>query len=269
MKLDSIMKAYKGMLFESTILSEEMLMENRLEWIKKNTPALDTSHDPHGEHKDTADIVDHFAEKGDPTKKKVHTQYLVALYKNKALRQEDAYRAHSTLSDFEAYKNKLSPDDKQLTVKRYPNLATINDKVAPFIGTGSTNAEAAKIAQSKEYDSPEHEKVWEDDKIKIYRLNDKDTSQKLYGKSNDKNPGVFPTDWCTATQQDEHNMFDHYSKQGPIHVIHRKSDGAVFQYHQAADQFMDKDDKEISSGDFESFKDSLHKAWDEKPELLK
>lgn len=250
------------------MLNEDILLEDRLQYLKDNTKTLSTDHDDKAKHKTTADIVQHFADHGDPTKNKQHTQFAISMYRNKTLKQEDAPRLKDALTEFDKHKAKLKPEEKQLTVKNYPTTKSIEDKIAPHLGSATTNKE--KTTQTKEnLDIPgKHELKYEDKSIKIFHLKDKETSQKLYGKSNDSKPGAMPTSWCTATQSGEHNMFNHYHKEGAIHVIHRKADGAVFQMHPESNSFMDRKDDPISPEDFKSIAPSLHKAWKEKPELV-
>ena len=242
------------------MLNEDILLEDRLQYLKDNTKTLSTDHDTTGTHKSTADIVQHFADHGDPTTNKQHTQYAVGLYRNKAIRQEDAPRLKSALTSFDRYKGKLKPEEKQLTTKNYPSIASIEDKVAPHEGTMASKKEAQKTL-----DQPGHKLLHEDKDIAIYHLSDKEASKNLYGGGHQR--GGTGTSWCTAARSDN-NMFDHYHKQGPIHVIHRKSDGAVFQMHPESNQFMDHKDNPISDDDYKSIQPALHKAWMAKPELI-
>lgn len=254
LEIDSAAIAY-------VMLNESILLEDRLQYLKDNTKPLDTSHDQMAQHKTTADIIDHFATHADPSKNKVHTQFIVGLYKNKKIRQEDAPRIKDVLTNFDKYKNKLAPEEKQLNLKTYPTLSALEDKIHPHIGTV-----VSKNAAQTELNQPGHELKYEDDNIKVFKLTSKEASQNLYGGGHQR--GGMGTSWCTAARSDN-CMFDHYSKpDSPLHVVHRKSDGAVFQYHTNSNQFMDAADNEISKEDFMSIAPSLHKAWKEKPELL-
>ena len=242
------------------MLSENILLEDRLDFLKTNTKTLDTSHDTTGEHKNTADIVQHFADHGDPTKNKIHTQYAIGLYRSKAIRQEDASRLKSALTDFDKYKGKLKPEDKQLTTKNYPNIASIEDKIAPHLGTMTSKKEAEKTLEQ-----PGHKLVHDDKDISIYHLTDAEASKNLYGGGHQR--GGTGTSWCTAARSGD-NMFDRYAKQGKIHVIHRKSDGAVFQMHPNSGSLMDHKDNPITPEDFKSISPALHDAWKKNPALL-
>ena len=242
------------------LMNEDLLLEDRLDYLKQNTKTLPTDHDPLGKHKDTPSIVQHLADNADPSKNKAHTQYAVGLYRSKALKQEDAPRLKSALENFDKYKGKLSPEDKQLTTKNYPTVSHIEDKIAPHLGTMTSKKQAEKTL-----DQPGHKLVHEDKDIAIYHLTAKEPSQNLYGGGHAK--GGTGTSWCTAARSDN-CMFDQYHKQGKIHVIHRKSDGAVFQMHPESNSFMDAKDNPISHEDFKSIAPALHKAWKEKPELV-
>ena len=243
------------------MMNESILLEDRIDYLKQNTPKLDISHDSTAEHKDTPSIIQHLADSADPSKKKVYTNYLVGLYKNKAIRQDDAPYAHETLSNFDKYKSKLPEADRNISIKQYPNLSDIADKVAPHVGTL-----ASKKSGEREFNQPGHDLKYEDDKIKIYHLASKEASQNLYGGGSER--GGTGTNWCTAARSKD-CRYEPYRERGEMHVVHRKSDGAVFQYHPAGNEFMDAKNNQISHEDFGTIADSLHKAWDKHPELAK
>jgi hypothetical protein len=262
---DSISKAYLNMLVEE-YLSEEMLMEDRLDRIKTDNKFLDTSHDPYAIHRDPESIIDHLAEHGDPSTNKIHTQYLVGLYKRKAIRQDDVQKINGVLRQFDTYKQFLQPTEKQLTVKGYPNIASIEDKIAPHIGKATSVKDAREKLRTNPLDMEGHRQVWADNNISAYNVTDKEVSRKLYANEKSKRPGAFPTNWCTA-REDEKNMYDDYKKDGDLIAIHHK-DGSVYQYFVNGGEFKDRNNKDISDDDWNKLKDSVHKMWDEKPELL-
>jgi hypothetical protein len=242
------------------MMNESILTEDRIDYLKKNTPKLDISHDTTADHKDTPSIIQHLADNGDPTKKKVYTNYLVNLYKAKGMKQEDAYKAHEALTNFDKYKHKLPESDRNIAVKNYPSISSIADKVAPHVGTVASKKEA-----QKNLDQPGHELKYDDDHIKIYHLSKEEPSKALYGGGSTR--GGTGTDWCTAARSDN-CMFNRYHKEGPLFVVHRKTDGNVFQFHANSNSFMDAKDNQISHEDFGSIADSLHKAWDKHPEMV-
>lgn len=264
---DNFAKAYMSMLTEQTeYLSEDMLMENRIDWLKNNVKPINTSHDSFAAHRDTPAIIDFLADKADPSKKKVHTQHLIKMYHNGAFRQEDAPRVRDALSNFDKYKSKL-PEDKR-NINQYTRVSDIESAVAPHIGTATTKSEERDQLKSNLNIPDKHELKYDDSNISVYHLTDEETSQKLYGSKTAKTPGAFPTEWCTAWQQPRVCQLNTYHKRGNLFVVHRKSDGAVFQYHPKTNSFMDASDNEIGPSDFDSIKSSLHKAWAQDRSLL-
>ena len=79
------------------------------------------------------------------------------------------------------------------------------------------------------------EKVYEDGEWVVYIPHTYEASRKIGGD----------TSWCTASSDDRY--FNMYTKEGPLYVNIRKSDGAKFQFHFPTGQFMDSKDKKIKS----------------------
>ena len=79
------------------------------------------------------------------------------------------------------------------------------------------------------------EKVYEDADWMVYIPHTYEASRKIGGD----------TSWCTASSDDRY--FNMYTKDGPLYVNIRKSDGAKFQFHFQSRQFMDSNDNEIKS----------------------
>lgn len=266
------MKTFHTHLLETfaVLVPNFMLLENRIEFLKKTYPTLDTEHDSHGEHKDAGAIIQHFADKADPTRNKAHTQWIVGQYAKKNIRQEDAPRINTALSNFEKHKNKLSPEQKQISNKTYPSVSHLEDVVAPHLGTASTKKEAASV-----FDTTGTSLKYEDEHVAIHRLHTKEGA---------KNAGKG-TDWCTANEDDDHNMFDHYNDKskypgGDIYtVIDKKNKNTSdnpkyrgqarkYQFHSASNQFMNERDDPISKEEFESIKPSFHAAITKHPEMV-
>ena len=78
------------------------------------------------------------------------------------------------------------------------------------------------------------EKVYEDREWVVYIPHTYEASRKIGGD----------TSWCTASSDDRY--FNMYTKEGPLYVNIRKSDGAKFQFHFPTRQFMDINDEEVS-----------------------
>ena len=78
------------------------------------------------------------------------------------------------------------------------------------------------------------EKVYEDAEWVVYIPHTYEASRKIGGDTN----------WCTASSDSYY--FNMYTKDGPLYVNIRKSDGAKFQFHFPTGQFMDINDEEVS-----------------------
>ena len=78
------------------------------------------------------------------------------------------------------------------------------------------------------------EKVYEDDEWVVYVPHSHAAARR----------GGAGTRWCTASENGYY--YNMYSKQGPLYINIRKSDGAKFQFHFESDQFMDADDDPVS-----------------------
>jgi hypothetical protein len=257
--------------FKSLTESEiALLVESRVEFLKNQLSGkLSTEHDMQAEHHDSGAIIDHFAEKADPTKNKMYTQYIVGhLYKNKLVRQEDAGRIHGILTGFE--QNKRTIPEKQVNAKTYPRLSDLNDAVNSAKPQPKTDS-AIEREKSKErkqlranLDMPGHEKVYEGHGATIYKLTDKNISQQLYGGGIASKSDAHPhaTEWCTADRREDYNMYHRYAKDGPLHVIHYNDDKGhrVAQLSVSNEQMMDEKDEHIEPHDFKHFANALQAA---------
>lgn len=86
----------------------------------------------------------------------------------------------------------------------------------------------------KQSDAKENlEKVYEDDEWVVYVPHSHAAARR----------GGEGTRWCTASENDYY--YNMYSKEGPLYINIRKSDGAKFQFHFETDQFMDANDDPI------------------------
>ena len=235
------------------ILQEALSPEERVNYVKQEyKDKLSTAHDTHAQHKDSDAIVQHFADNADPTKKKALTSWVVGQYAKGNTRQEDTDRLHNTLSNFTKHRDKL-PAKK---IEQYDSIKDLETALKPHVGS-LTNAEKR---QQEEHEGQELK--YEDPHIKIYHLKTKEASQHLYGGGVE----AGKTNWCTAAKSNN-CKFDDYNKTGKLHVVHDKDTGKVYQYHAHEAQFMDAEDHPISHEDYKKLAPSLHKAWDEHPDL--
>ena len=225
-------------IIEST-LYESMLLEDRIQFLKDRNQSIDTSHDPLAIHKDSNDIIDHFAQNADPTNNKSHTQWILGQYKKGNIVQSDAVKIHGILSNFEKYKPKLDKKD----INQYKTTNDIEGAVSPHIGSAVTRKE-----KSVEAESMGRTLVHQDDSgLKVYKLENtpegKSASQDIYGGGYEL--GGTHTSWCTSARGDK-NLFAEYSKHGHLHVIHTPS-GNVYQAHHKIGQLMDSHNKSVNN----------------------
>ena len=254
MKLDNIAEAYRLLYITANAsdLYEVVLTEDRIDYLKSKWPAINTSHDSSAIHRNPSDIIDFLSSEVDPHPKKAYTQWLVNRYHSGGFRQEDAPRVKEILSTFDVRKSGLPEHMRDIGQYR-----KISD-VAHAVSTATT----VPAHPSTMDDEPGFKKNFEDSNIKIHELSNTETSQRLFGKP--------MTEWCTAWHGSScrFNETVHGDEPGPLFVVTRKKDNAVFQYHPTSDQFMDADNNTVEPHDFESMKDSLHTAWSQNPHLL-
>lgn len=212
--------------FKQFIILEQELLENRIETLKTKVfkDGFDTSHDTQAQHKDTSDIVDHFANNADPTSKKIHTQWILNQYKNGNIRQEDHPRIKEALSNFETHKGKLEKKD----INQYKSLSKVEAAVEPHLGSTTSKRQEKKAIKSEGADL-----VHNDEKrgVTVHHIKTEQAACS-YGAG---------TKWCTAGR--ENNMFNHYNKDGPMFVI--QHGGRKYQFHNASNQFMDEKDNGV------------------------
>lgn len=281
-KVDPISAAFvrmgqpKGLKEENIeFLGEEALMEDRIDFLKNQyRDKLSTKHDPDAEHTNSDDIINHLSEGGDPTKKKIYSQWLVNQYRNSSLtpeeaaargvskiphfKQEDVSRSHRVLGNFDKYKSKLDKKD----INQYADLDEVQTAVEPHLGTATSKKDAAK-----NLNHPGLSKEWEDEHINLYHLKTKEASKELFGGGSD----AGKTDWCTADTRDQYNAFDNYTKGGHrLWVVQHKPTGKLFQYQVKSAQFMNAKDEPASNNmeEYNSIIPSLHKAWKENEKFI-
>ena len=284
---DTFAQAYLQMVqLQEQYLAEDMLMEDRIDYLKDNTAPLDTGHDPMAQHRTTADIIDHFAQNADPSRNKIHTQYILNLYRKAAIRQADAPRIHQALGNFDRYKPLLSAEQRNLNLKNYPTIQHLEDAVAPHIGAAVTNKE--KVAKAKDMlDRASHRKIFDNTEeggnLRVYRLSSDDagveSAKILYGRKGLVKPTECCHTWGTPKTMNlgysdnrENRLLNYTTKDHPetnIYMLHDIGpDGKirnVYSWHAASQQMMDEENKNVSSYNFlktfpnNQFSDAVHK----------
>ena len=221
------MLTFRQFLYEQFLILEDRL--NKIKDIFKNK--IDTSHDTLAQHKDSDDIVNHFATHADPTQNKAHTQWIVSRYRQGQFRQEDHPRIREALSAFDrpAVKAGLKANKKPTDINQYKSLSDLEDAVEPHKEAISGKEEEKKIKTEGA------DLIHSDNGVTIHHIKTKDSACS-YGAG---------TKWCTAGEKN--NMFDYYNKKGPIHVIQHQ--GRKYQFHTESHQFMDEKDNPVKFTD--------------------
>lgn len=219
----------------SAFISEDLLIENRIEFLKTQHPTIDTSHDTLAKYKESGDIIDHFAKKADPTPTKAHTQWIVNQYKKKLIRQEDAPQIKSTLKDFADVKDRLEKKD----LNQYGDIGELRDAVATQKSQAEKATRAKKATAANK--SADLEKMYDSDGVQGYKIPNRESSIRNYGPGGEK----ASTHWCTAANSGD-NMFNHYK--GGKYTMHFPN-GEVLQFHHQSNQIMDKHDRPVNEGD--------------------
>lgn len=176
--------------------------------------------------------------KADPTYNEQKSQkmgkygkWLLNLYKQGKLKNEDLYKATDYLSYFVKYYNKITEKD----INKLPDLPSLYNIIKPY-KEASDNGEDIATSKSDEVRriKKDAEKVFEDNQWLVIIPHTQEASC-YYGKN---------TQWCTAAT-DSYNMFNHYNNQGPLFINIRKTDGKKFQFHFETNSFMDETDTPI------------------------
>jgi hypothetical protein len=237
------------------------------------------AHDPTAKVKNIPDLIDHIAKHGDPTPNKAHTQWLTNIYMKGNLKQEDLPRAHAALKKFEGTpanenggvsirgaKHDMPAEERVINHKKYPTVQSLQKAMTDAGGGLPPSRITDNLHAWQASGRGGIEQIHDDEHTRIFKIHPteegKAASKAIYGGGCDKGG----TEWCTANHNEEHNYFDHYLKNdypgSHLYVVHRKSDGEVFQYHTHSDQFMNKNDEQISHEDLKTIQPSLHKMWD-------
>lgn len=187
---------------------------------------MDSSHDALATHRDSNDIIDHFASKADPTSNKSYTQWIVNRYKQKDIRQEDHPRIKTALANFDKYKSKLIKKD----INQYKSVSEIEDAVEPYLDKVVSKKEEKRQQKIEGADL-----IHNGPNITVHQLKTKKAACQ-YGRG---------TKWCTAARKN--NMFDEYNKQGPLYVVTNKNTGKKHQFHFETDQFTNEKKMSLSN----------------------
>ena len=205
-------------LHELNNLTEDLLIE-RIDDVKKYYPNIPT------EKFDELIALDPTFIQG-KDKLGNYGKWILNLYKQNKLKEEDFYKVTDYLTKFNNKKNNFENKDIG-QFKSLPDLAQALDN------TGDVEKTDRQIRRDKTK-SKEYDVVFEDDKWAIY-------VPKTYGASRVLGSG---THWCTASSDDRY--YKEYTEEGPLYILISKSNpDEKYQFHFESKQFMDKYDDDI------------------------
>ena len=181
-------------------------------------------------------------EKYDPTPNKQYTPWIAKEYIAKNIRRlEDLSRIKEALKVYHQYKNTkifkelfpLFPQYKDIGKLTADELENIAEKLDHAAGMATTQ------------DKGKAEEVYNDSQVRVIRPLDQQASC-YYGQG---------TRWCTAATKGD-NMFDLYSKEGPLFIIIPKNPeykGEKYQLAYESGQFMNEKDEPVLIGKLKEF----------------
>jgi len=143
---------------------------------------------------------------------------------------EDLYKTTEDLQKFHRFKQQIAQEKRD--INRVESFDELYELTKEFSLEQATTTKAERVLQDAElvYDGPN----WE---ILIPKSREASCH---YGAN---------TRWCTAGSSN--NYYDHYSKQGPLYIITNKKDPTdKYQFHFESNQFMDKEDRNVSLSPF-------------------
>lgn len=162
-----------------------------------------------------------------PDKMGKYGKWMLSLYQNGSLKDEDLYKASEYLSAFDKFKAKI--DDKDIT--NYRALPELYNVVRPFIDNpDQSTSKQDEVKRIKEG----AEKVYEDGKWLVIVPHTMESSC-YYGKG---------TQWCTAATE-SYNYFNSYNERGNLYINIDKENNRKYQFHFETESFMDETDEEI------------------------
>ena len=206
-------------------LFESFLAEDRAQFIvdKFGDKLVAANEKDHAHVRSPEELVNQLKDKCDPTGGK-YLQFLVNMYIKGQFKLEDMPRIKKDLTVFDKAKAKIKKD-----ILSFKTLNDLYDAVEPYYDADLTSNKAKVKMTKKDADT-----LIDTPDFKVIVPKTKEAA-KLYGAN---------TKWCTAADDDEHNMFDHYNAQGPLYVI--IAGGKKFQLHYESGQFMNDRDQELS-----------------------
>lgn len=178
---------------------------------------------------DPVEAVVSAAEAADPTKNQQYVTWIIRQYTKNNIRYEDIYKLQADLAVFLKTKGQHKRLGINSDINQY-DWRTLTDIAAKLGSTelAEPSSEVSPVPDSKVlYNGPLGLLVVPETKEASCELGS-------------------GTKWCTAAQN--RNMFDYYSKDGPLYIwIDKKENKGKYQFHFESFQFMDSLDRPIDA----------------------
>ena len=198
--------------------SEKRLDFHKKSWEEKG--GINHSHDIHAQHKNTNDIVNHWAG-ADPTNNKQYTGWVLKQYHNGQFRQEDSDRIHGALEAFKRYQPALKASG-QADINKH-DWRSLNTVIEPYRQQEKSGGEMTGVLRKNAEIRAKGEGITtlhNDDKVHVFEVH---TSRALkahgdcVGEPEGRcRKGLCNANWCTM-----HGAFDRYD--GPLYLIRDKT----------------------------------------------
>ena len=173
-------------------------------------------------------------------------RWILNLYQNGELSEEDYDTIPEILSLFKQYKNRI-PNKDLLT---YKTVKALEDEVFSVLDDYSMLSQRQRLRFAKNLQSgkihtkaeDDYDVAYEDNEWVVYIPNTHEASMKL-GKD---------TEWCTARPSSDH--YDQYNDmEHQLYIIVDKRDGDKYQFSDKTYEFRDSNDDEFDAGEFEGY----------------
>lgn len=185
---------------------------------------------------DPVEAVVQAAEEADPTANKQYVVWIIRQYVKNSLKYEDIYKLQADLETFVKTKGQHKRLNINSDINQY-NWRSLADVAAKLgnteLGAADTDAAGVKDAEVL-YNGP----------LGILTVPKTREASCALGSG---------TKWCTAASDEKKNMYNYYTKYGPLYIWHDKKRKQKYQFHFDSGQFMDSQDQPLGVEDARYF----------------
>jgi len=236
------------------LINEEALIEARIDFLRdKFEEPLQVLG-----KKDPASArlpnVFNFLAQNDPSKNKQFLQWMINLVIRGLMKIEDAPKAKDYLAVFVKFKNKIP--GPQRDINKYKSLPDLFQIVEPMMEL-TTQGEVNRELEAQMHSEENIDLVYNSPTMKVVIPKNKGASC-YFGQN---------TQWCTAASQ-SNNMFDYYTKRGPLYIVLIKKENKRFQFHFETHSFMDETDRSVALIDIYTKYPEIRKVFGKKLDMI-